>query len=460
MIDLAKILEDNLNPTKTDAHSISNIFLVIIIVIFAVSLLLAIFGKGRTFTSSTPSILTSLGILGTFIGIVIGLQGFEILEIDKSIGTLLEGLKTAFITSLAGMAGAIIFKLVGATPIFAENRTSNEIKDVEPKDILRAIISQEQHLVGLRKAISGEEESSLTGQIKLLRSDISDNHRNQQDAFGVFSKELWLNLRAFSEMLSKSATEQVIQALKEVISDFNKNLTEQFGDNFKALDQSVKKLVDWQANYSSQLESMIDQYSEGVKAISDIEISVTSINKETKAIPESMSQLVSIIEVNQHQITELSRHLAAFKEIKEQAVKAIPEMQTHVAKTVDDISASAQKANEGYQLLLKNTESLQESFTDSIGNIQKKLESSISDLVEKQINEMNRSFSAMENEVTKSVDLTGKAVNKQLEMIDSSMTQEVERVMSEMGQALARISGQFTDDYEKLTKAMIKITNS
>jgi hypothetical protein len=34
-------------------------------------------------------------------------------------------------------------------------------------------------------------------------------------------------------MLSEMATNNLIEALNNVIKDFNKNLTEQFGDNFK-----------------------------------------------------------------------------------------------------------------------------------------------------------------------------------------------------------------------------------
>jgi hypothetical protein len=100
---------------------------------------------------------------------------------------------------------------------------------------------------------------------------------------------------------------------------------------------------------------------------------------------------------------------------------------------------------------------MQKSLITNIENIQEKMKSSMKYLIEKQIEEMNRSFTAMENEVTKSVDTTGKAVNKQLEMIDSSMTQEVNRVMTEMGGALGSISGQFTEDYKKLTLAMHKV---
>ncbi|MCK5812873.1 MAG: MotA/TolQ/ExbB proton channel family protein [Cocleimonas sp.] len=486
MLDLASLLERAL--LITNAHSITNLFLLLIIGSFILSVVLARLGKGRGLVAYTPTLLTSLGILGTFIGIVIGLLAFDPKDIDGSITLLLSGLKTAFITSLAGMTFSILYKLLGTTFLFKENKITTKSKNIEPRDILEAItnqdqylislvdatekqdqrvvlliktlMKQEQHLIALKKSISGEEESSLTGQFKLLRSDMNDNYKHQQQRFNLFSEELQKNLAEFSEMLSKSATEQVIEALKEVIVDFNHNLTEQFGDNFKALDESVKKLVTWQTQYSDQLSHMIVQYSEGVKAMTEIEASISHINHETQAIPETMANLKTVMEVNQHQIMELSRHLDAFKELKEQAVQAVPEMQAHVEKTMNDITSASQKANEGYQLLLENTENIQSSFAVSIENIQEKMQRATEALIKKQIEEMDRSFSALENEVTKSVDVTGKGINKQLEMIDASMTQEVNRVMTEMGGALGSISGQFTEDYKKLTAAMHNIVQA
>lgn len=458
MLDIATLMESILR--SMDAHTITNIFIYLIIGIFLFSVVFASLGKLRTFTDHTPNLLTSLGILGTFVGIVIGLLYFDPKNIDESIELLLNGLKTAFITSLSGMAASIVYKLIGATALFKENRVVDETRDVEPKDILRAIKNQEKYLMELKNAISNDNESSLTGQIKLLRSDINDHHKQQQNNFETFSRELWKNLKEFSEMLSKSATEQVIQALKEVISDFNKNLTEQFGENFKALDESVKKLVGWQSAYSTQLEHMITQYSEGVKAITEIEKAVSNINKETQAIPETMSKLSSLMQKNQHQIDELERHLGAFKEMKDLAVKAIPEMQEHVEKTVKNISLSSQKASEGYNTLLSSTENVQEKFKESIEKIQNHIESTTVELLQKQTSEMNKSFSTMESQVEKSVEVTGEAVNKHLKMIDDSMSQEVQRVMTEMGNALARISGQFTEDYQELTNAMKRITRN
>ena len=58
------------------------------------------------------SIIMSAGVLGTFVGIFIGLQDFNVNEIENSVPFLLEGLKTAFYTSILGMSLAILLAIV------------------------------------------------------------------------------------------------------------------------------------------------------------------------------------------------------------------------------------------------------------------------------------------------------------------------------------------------------------
>lgn len=55
-----------------------------------------------------PTFVSTLGVLGTFYGITVGLLAFDTADLDKSIPGLLDGLKTAFFTSLAGMIGSMI----------------------------------------------------------------------------------------------------------------------------------------------------------------------------------------------------------------------------------------------------------------------------------------------------------------------------------------------------------------
>jgi hypothetical protein len=58
-----------------------------------------------------PTILTTLGIFATFLGIALGLSEFDANNIQASVPALLGGLKTAFWASVAGVGGALLLKL-------------------------------------------------------------------------------------------------------------------------------------------------------------------------------------------------------------------------------------------------------------------------------------------------------------------------------------------------------------
>ena len=78
--------------------------------------------------SVSPSLLTTIGILGTFIGIYVGLQEFNISNIDDSIPKLLRGLKVAFTTSIIGIIGAILLKIIQSNSPSEEK--NNDIIDI------------------------------------------------------------------------------------------------------------------------------------------------------------------------------------------------------------------------------------------------------------------------------------------------------------------------------------------
>ncbi len=56
--------------------------------------------------------IVSVGVLGTFVGIFIGLQGFDPSDIINSVNDILVGLKTAFFTSIVGMGAATTLSII------------------------------------------------------------------------------------------------------------------------------------------------------------------------------------------------------------------------------------------------------------------------------------------------------------------------------------------------------------
>lgn len=497
------------------ADQVTSIFLALICGIFVLSVIFSLVRKCDKFTSYAPVLLTSVGILGTFIGISIGLVHFDTKNIDGSISELLGGMKTAFFTSLFGMSFSILFKIF---------QSLLRIRNKDPEnseDPLEVLSQQTNSLNSLVSSIGGEADTSILSQLKLLRSDINDNSKNilriqqesgsfiqnlnelattQQSSFQEFSDKLWRTLQDFADILSKSATETIIDALRQVIVDFNENLTEQFGENFKELNNAVRELVLWQENYKEQIAQMTEQYQLGVASISATESSVKKISEDTQSIPVSMDRLANIMEVNQNQINELENHLSAFSDMRDKAVEAIPLIREQVDTTIKAIASSVESATSHYSELLKDSDSyihkhneasqglmnqfisgandisktlqsanqnliketndIQESVIHNIESLQSRLEATIEAMFSAHTQNMDNVFSNIDAGLKGQVEKTGTAVEKQLGMIDQAMQEELNRVMNQMGQALGRISNKFVTDYSKLVSQMNDIVST
>lgn len=407
MPDLNQLLETLLR--SLEAGEVTNLFLWLLFITLAFAIVSKMRGWLPRFTAYAPTFLTSLGIFGTFVGIVIGLVDFDPNQIDKSVSELLEGLKTAFASSIAGLGSSLFFRFLTTTftSLFPESEGGDEEIDINQR-ILVALNKQTQLLEATQEAIAGDEGSSLIRQVRWLREENRAAHQAftirfwqefatqmqlleatqnaiagageaslsrqvmllreaHEHAHGEFTAQLWQKFAAqtqlleaiqkaiagdegsslfmqvqllreeherahqefrdqlwqkldeFAEIMSRSATEQVVEALKEVITDFNQNLTEQFGDNFKELNAAVEKLVEWQENYREQLEQLHKLYEESTAA-------VTVIEQRCALIPQSMDKLEPIIETASHQIAELNRHLDTFAGLRKKATDAIPEI--------------------------------------------------------------------------------------------------------------------------------------
>ena len=62
-----------------------------------------------------PGVLTGLGILGTFVGLIMGIRGISFSSVEgamESIGQLINGIESSFYTSIAGVILSIVFNIL------------------------------------------------------------------------------------------------------------------------------------------------------------------------------------------------------------------------------------------------------------------------------------------------------------------------------------------------------------
>ena len=123
-----------------------------------------------------PNLLTSLGILGTFMGMMRGLSGlnFENAEnIIAGIPTLLQGMRFAFGTSVAGVSCSIVFNMVNrisqgssfrAVDEFVENFTTLAMKRPLDNDVQLICQNQDSnHMMATMTEALPEQISSAIG---------------------------------------------------------------------------------------------------------------------------------------------------------------------------------------------------------------------------------------------------------------------------------------------------------
>lgn len=180
-----------------------------------------VFAYNERTAHDAPSIFTTGGIFFTFLGIAEGLISFDVHNVEASVPTLLSSLQTAFVSSVVGVFFALTIKMRLALFGVRSRTGSSSVQGATVDDLCNQMHAVEQALVG-------EEDSTLLSQVKLLRQDTNDR--------------LDVLRRSHDEFAAKMAdnnSKALISALEAVIRDFNAKISEQFGENFKRLNEAV-----------------------------------------------------------------------------------------------------------------------------------------------------------------------------------------------------------------------------
>lgn len=422
---------------------------------------------------TAPGVLITIGILGTFTGILVGLLGFDVSSVETSVPQLLSGMTTAFLSSVTGLMLALLvrgvasYRLRGAGVSTASTATLADL-NATLVQIDRRLTEGLSHIRGevvqLREAIGGQGDSTLIGQIKLMRFD-------QEQA----SKQLIKVLEDFADKVSELGSKALIEALKEVISDFNTNLTEQFGDNFKQLNLAVERLVAWQENYRVHVEALEAQFGTALLAVRGAEESVKEIAAAARPLPEVHQRLATILEELHEENEELEQRLKRFAELGEKAVEALPIVEENIdrittgfSETVADglftIQAaqreherSAQQLREAFAALHGTAEGIVETNAAKQRDLQKSFSESMA-VLESQLREMHSQSARKWQETLKEqVERQQDAIRQQLDNLDGALKHELTEALNKLSAHLLGLHEQLVRDYAPLLNAMRRV---
>lgn len=186
----------------------------ITIVIIVMIVLLFILTLDKQHKRNYKNEIVSLGVLGTFVGIAIGLYHFDATDIKSSMPHLLDGLKTAFITSGVGIFFSIIISIY--KPIKSSKSEVIDALEVVVKDFNKNLNAQfgdnfKQLNISVEAMIRWQE--SYKNQIK-----------QTEDSLNNILIEL-KNIEVLKENEQKNI-EKIIENLKISSDDITLNLKE------------------------------------------------------------------------------------------------------------------------------------------------------------------------------------------------------------------------------------------
>lgn len=156
----------------------------------------------RGVIAQIPGTLTGLGILGTFVGLLLGLRSISFITVEAALGSvqsILAGIDTAFYTSIAGVILSILFNIINnvlrnimnrETGLFLENfhKTVIPTTDEQARYSSRREVRQILELLDrLPKTspnpLSGEAMNGAGGNERVLMPQILEGLRKNEFTF-------------------------------------------------------------------------------------------------------------------------------------------------------------------------------------------------------------------------------------------------------------------------------------
>jgi len=405
-----------------------NTYFLIFIVLMSVVDMLTYFPKNIKHIDFKSSIV-SVGVLGTFVGVYIGLSEFDANDISASVPPLLEGLQVAFYTSISGMFFALLLTVLQkANPGYSElDDDSGVLRDIDDKlDTLDKIQKNTEALPIL--------PNQITSVLYEIRDSMVSNNKEMLSMLTIEMGEIKNTLKEATESLAKGATEEIIKALETVISDFNTNLTEQFGDNFKQLNESVINMIQWQENYKSTIESLEAQLKDAMSTFEE------SIDKGQDALNDVFEQF----KLNSDKLIESSKdgHEQIQNSMKESAV-ALEETSGIISGLKDDFSSISEMSSKLGTVIETNQ--------NQISNLEAHLESMSK--IGKDANEMTSSIKDFSVEVQDSLTSQSKSLSKMTQELDKQLPE----ALGKLNKSLSSLTEQFAKDYERFLQLVAKL---
>ncbi len=329
-----------------------------------------------------PGILTGIGIIGTFSGLVWGLHIFNPNEPVETLSRLLQEVMSAFIGS-----GIAIFAAIAIT--YFEKTTLNkcyqllEAVNNRIDDLFSKGVGEEY----LYRLVSSSEKNSqntanlkdaLVNDLKKLMHEVADKQINAQiqssqeltkQITGAITDSLKEPMKDLKDVVAKASGEQsgaVTVMLENLLSAFMAKIDETFGSQIQNINAAIQKSSDSMLMVQEAMTKLITDISgAGQKAASEMSAKMEESMARSALAQEQMNQqLRSFVEELRNLILEQQSQTK--QAMDETMKKILEELEKSISIVSAEREAQANNDKDRAKRLVDETQGIYSGLTDNV----------------------------------------------------------------------------------------------
>lgn len=413
--------------------------------------------------------LVGMGLLGTFLGLTIGIMGFKsdnTENIQNSIQSLLSGMGTAFFTSLVGMGLSLIYTVFFDKPW--KNMYSRAVYDLGEKldqlyyidDLALMKIQQTEMFVNLASKLESQltytNESGVVVPIANAIREILRESSEQSRALKSFSTDLALELnQGFDETLSRQMQEKIVPLMENIDSttkvviehidkmsenvaspatDMIQNVVNELKTSMSAIMKEFSQGLSGSA--TNQLENLALQLGSAAQSMADFPKNMENISATLQVTIEEVKSAISEI-TNSSAISNES----AMKQMQEQITFATTSMSNainEVKEVMAGLTHSSEESSNQMISKLADAANKMGTFLDStISNLSSSVQESVKNIAA-DVNDKQANLLALQEDTTTQTKRLLDSFNTGLERLEK-MNEYIAGTMNEFQQAQGHV---------------------
>lgn len=353
------------------------------------------------FYKHLPGIITGVGIIATFAGLLFGLLAFDPAgdpaKVQDSLGLLLAGVSEAFMASALAIGTAMIITWREKSWL-RQCYEQLETLTTEIDKLFETDSTGEEYLAKLLKSSQANEtnarqlKDSLVNDLKVMMTNLVEENKKNQIAFAAQLSESYAKS---SQDMATQIGQSITDTLQAPLDKIASSVQQVSGDQGSAVQELMTDVLTafmskLESTFGSQMTGMNEMMTQSVSAMKEMQLGFSQlltdmkINSETstKTLEIQMSKMIEDIQQKQNEMSDqmnlmvdhLSQGAAKIGEQGQHAIEQlngkVSELMGNLGGTMSELMSDVTKQRmEQDRVILENQQKLHEQSSALIDNL-------------------------------------------------------------------------------------------